>query len=104
MLPERADKKAVHHAAYPYSQVNRPVQDLTASSLSEPLKLAADFTVLTAARSTEARGPLKSEIDFDNKKWTIQHTRKKMAVTHTNSLSTRALEILRRAFALNPKS
>lgn len=104
LLPERADKKAVHHASCPYSQVNHLVRDLTASSLSEPLKLAFEFTILTAARSTEARGALKSEIDLDNKIWTIQDTRMKMAVTHTVPLSTRALEILRRAFALNPKS
>ena len=68
------------------------------------LKLAFEFTVLTAVRSSEARGALKAEIDFEKKMWTIPDSRMKMDIAHSVPLSDRAIEILQRAYAIAPDS
>lgn len=53
-----------------------------------------EFTILTAARSGEARGALWSEIDLAAKVWTIPAARMKAGKEHRVPLSGRAVEIL----------
>ncbi|RYD62288.1 MAG: DUF4102 domain-containing protein, partial [Verrucomicrobiaceae bacterium] len=77
LLPHRPDKKAEHHASCPYAEAAGLLAKLKESTVSEMLKLAFEFTVLTAARSGEARGALKSEIDLTTKMWTIPDDRMK---------------------------
>ena len=104
LLPGRPKKKEVHHASCPYLEAGALMEVLRKSSVSDTLKLCFEFTVLTAARSGEARGALKSEIDFDTKMWVIPDNRMKMDKAHSVPLSDRAIEVLRKAFALAPES
>lgn len=104
LLPHRPDKKPEHHASCPYLEAANLLLRLKASSISEMLKLAFEFTVLTAARSGEARGALKSEINLGNKMWTIPDDRMKMDKAHSVPLSDRAMEILKYAISLSPGS
>lgn len=55
---------------------------------------AIEFTILTACRSGEVRGAKWSEIDFDEKLWTIPAQRMKAGKEHRVPLSTAALSIL----------
>lgn len=104
LLPQRPDKKKLHFASCPYEEAATLIAKLQASSLSELLKLAFEFTVLTAVRSSEARGALKAEIDLDKKMWTIPDSRMKMDIAHSVPLSDRAIEVLERAYAIAPDS
>jgi integrase len=92
LLPQRPDKKKAHFASCPYAEAATLIAQLQASSLSELLKLAFEFTVLTA------------EIDFDKKMWTIPDSRMKMDIAHLVPLSDRAIEVLQRAYAIAPHS
>jgi integrase len=71
------------------------------------MQLLFEFLILTAARSCEARGARWSEIDFDQRTWTIPGSdqvtgrRTKAGRTHVVPLSRRALEILAEARRLH---
>jgi integrase len=64
-----------------------------------------EFTILTAARSGEARGMTWDEVDLDEATWVVPAQRMKTKVTHRVPLSTRAVEILerRRQVAKHPE-
>jgi integrase len=104
LLPQRPDIKQVHHASCPYDEAAALIGKVQASSLSELLKLAFEFTVLTAVRSSEARGALKAEIDLDKKMWTIPDSRMKMDIAHLVPLSDRAVDVIKLAYAIAPDS
>ncbi|MBE0624547.1 MAG: integrase arm-type DNA-binding domain-containing protein [Burkholderiales bacterium] len=55
---------------------------------------AMEFMILTAARTGDVRGALWSEIDFEEKAWTIPAERMKMKREHRVPLCDRALAIL----------
>ena len=97
-------RKAEHLSACPYREAASLLADLHASTISEVLKLAFEFTVLTAARSGEARGALKGEIDWQACKWTVPASRMKMGVLHEVPLSRQAVAVLKAAFAQAPES
>ena len=59
----------------------------------EPVKLALEFLILTAARSGEMRGTRWSEIELDAKEWRLPAGRMKAGKAHTVPLSPRALAI-----------
>ena len=56
--------------------------------------LALEFLILTAARSGEVRGLRWSEVDFDEKLWTVPGERMKMKKEHRVPLTDRTMEIL----------
>jgi integrase len=90
--PARKVTKKSHHAAAPYSAVPAIM-----SKLREKDSLSAyclRFTILTAARSGEARGALWSEIDVDRYTWTIPAERMKAEREHRVPLCAEAMEIL----------
>lgn len=58
------------------------------------------FTILTGARSGEARGALWDEIDLDTATWTIPARRMKAARPHRVPLSAPAIEIIKTMQAL----
>jgi integrase len=87
-----------HHAAAPYSDVPRIMAAL--AGLSHVSAQCLRFTILTAARSGEARGCRWDEIDFDAATWTIPAHRMKAARPHRVPLSAPALDILRAMHAL----
>jgi integrase len=102
----RLRRTAKHHAALPYADVPRFVAKLRAGQAEPVTKLAFEFLILTAARTTEVRQARWSEIDRDAKLWTIPGEdpatgrRMKTGRAHIVPLSDRCLEILAEAKAL----
>src|SRR5829696_3865531 len=94
-LPKQGDRDD-HHSALPYAQVPDFVSRLQASD-SEIVRLAFEFLILTASRTSEALGLKWSEIDLTEKVWTVPAGRMKAGRQHRVPLAPRALEILSRA-------
>lgn len=90
-----------HHAALPHTEVPAFIKSLR--SVDGVGALALEFTILTAARSGEARGAVWDEIDLDAGLWTIPGDRMKGGKEHRVPLSGRALEIIKamKARAIN---
>jgi integrase len=85
--------KVFHHPALPWQRM--PV---FVSALLERDGIAAKallFCILTAVRSGEVRGARWSEIDLENKVWTVPAARTKMGREHRVPLSKAALSILK---------
>jgi len=61
---------------------------------SEPVRLAIEFLILTAARSGEVRGARWAEFDLEAKAWSIPAERMKGGRAHRVPLSDRVVEIL----------
>lgn len=93
ILPEPAKVSTRdHHAALPYAEVPRVM-----AALQDKTHISAyclRFTILTAARSGEARGATWDEIDLDAQVWTIPSARMKAARPHRVPLSNPAMDIL----------
>jgi integrase len=92
-LPKQPDRKA-HHAALPYAEVPGFVAALDEVDISWSARLAFEFVVLTATRTSEALAARWNEIDLDGETWTIPPERTKTARRHRVPLSRRCLEIL----------
>ena len=91
---------AVHQRALPHGEVANALRKVRASGATSGTKLALQFLVLTAARSSEARGATWSEIDMETATWTIPAARMKSKREHRVPLSSRAMAILRETQAL----
>ena len=89
-----------HHPALPYPQVPAFVETLRAAEANDVTKIAFEFLILTAARTSEVIGARWTEIDRDAKMWTIPKERIKAGREHRVPLSPRCLELLDRAEAL----
>ncbi len=96
VLP-RTRQMASHHAALPYAQVPAFLQLLREADASEPTRLAFEFLILTAARTSEVLHATWAEFDVNGKVWTIPGARMKAGREHRVPLSPRAVEILERA-------
>jgi integrase len=86
-----------HHAAAPYAEVGSIIAAAKSSKSSDIVKLAFEFTVLTAARSGETRGAHWTEFDEDGKLWIIPAGRMKAGKEHRVPLTERCLAILKEA-------
>lgn len=85
-------KRVKHFAALPYADLPAFMQDLKGRpALSARLM---EFTILTAARTTEARMASWDEIDFDKKLWTVPASRMKKGREHIVPLSSAAMDII----------
>lgn len=93
-----------HHRAIHYTEVGDAVRVIRESRAGEPVKLAFEFLVLTAARSGEVRGARWDEMDFEANAWTVPGERMKAKREHRVPLSGRALEILGEAAQFNDGS
>jgi len=94
LLPARAKvQKVQHHEALPYAEMAaffaalREQQGTAARAL--------EFTILTAARTSETIGATWDEIDFDDATWTVPAERIKGGREHRVPLSASALAVLR---------
>ena len=92
ILPARTKLSRGHHKAMPYTDIPAFVRSL--HKREAVAALAAEFTILTAARSGEVIGATWSEVDLDAAVWTIPAERMKAAKEHRVPLSPRAVEIL----------
>ncbi|WP_260117446.1 tyrosine-type recombinase/integrase [Pseudoduganella dura] len=68
---------------------------MRACGASSCVKLAMEFTILTASRTGMVRRTIWQEFDLEKGRWTIPASRMKAKVEHRIPLSVRALEILR---------
>jgi len=91
----------VHHAALPYQQVPAFLVALRESGAGEIVKLALEFTILCASRTSETLNASWAEIDMDAKTWTVPAARMKAGVDHRVPLSPRCVKLLQRAEALS---
>jgi integrase len=92
--PNDRARKVEHHNSCPYPLVGAVLKEVATGPSSPIVKLAFEFTVLTAARSGETRGALWSEIDEDRLCWNIPEERMKAGRPHNVPLSARAVELL----------
>ena len=83
---------ANHHAAMPFDEVPAFLERLRQNS--GITAKALEFCILTAARSGEAMNAQWSELDLEQKVWTIPALRMKAGREHRVPLSPRAVEIL----------
>ena len=100
VLPKHRGVQA-HHAALAYQQVPAFVQALRESDSGESVRLAFEFTILCAARTSEVLCATWAEIDLDAKTWTVPGERMKAGREHRVPLAPRCLEILERAKVLS---
>ena len=87
--------KPKHHAALPFKEVPGFVNRLRENESVG--RLAFEFLILTATRSGEVRFAKWSEIDIEEKIWTIPAERMKAGNEHVIPLSQKALSVLERA-------
>jgi integrase len=99
LLPSPREVRQVqHHAALPYREAPAFMAELRKHpSISAR---ALEFTVLTAARTSEAISVRWNEIDLKLNVWTIPATRTKNKKEHKVPLAPRVIEILRELGAL----
>jgi integrase len=93
LLPRPSKLARGHHAAMSYEDVAAFIAKLQKREASAALAL--ELCILTAARSGEILGMRWSEIDFDNKVWTVPASRMKAGREHRVPLSSPATAILR---------
>jgi len=95
-LPKQPKIKG-HFAAMPWQEVPDFIANMgDILKASEPVRLAIEFLILTAARSGEVRGAIWSEFDLDAQTWLVPADRMKGGRAHRVPLSGRAMDILER--------
>lgn len=100
VLPKHREAKG-HHAALPYREVPTFIHTLRDAESGLAVKLGFEFTILTAARTSETLRATWDEVDLKSKTWTIPAARMKAGVEHRVPLSKRAVEILKEAKRLS---
>lgn len=99
LLPAKGKVRRVkHHAAMAYKDVPAFMK-----ALRENTSISArclEFVVLTCSRTGEALGARWSEIDLENKLWTVPAERMKVGKPHRVPLSSRTIVILKEMKAI----
>ena len=98
-LPKQPKQRG-HHAALPYGEIRNFITELRATQCGDSTKLAFEFLILTATRTSEVQLAKWSEIDLENKTWTIPAERMKAGRKFRVPLTARCIEILELAKAL----
>jgi integrase len=84
-----------HHAALPYEKVPAFLKAIRTSTAGDAVKLAFEFVILTAARTSEVLNAKWSEVSDDT--WIVPGDRMKAGKEHRVPLSKRCLEVLKKA-------
>jgi len=95
LLPRRASETRGHHAAMDYRDVRAFLASL--DDMQTTGALALRFTILTAARTGETIGARWSEIDMQERVWTVPAGRMKAKRVHRVPLSDAAMTVLDKA-------
>jgi integrase len=94
LLPARSKVKPLkHHLAMPYAEIPAFVRKLR--KLSGVAPRALEFTILTAARTSEVLKARRSEIDLKARMWTVPAERMKARKEHRVPLSDSAIAIIK---------
>lgn len=96
VLPKQVDKDE-HHAALPHTSVPEFISSLRQSGANEGTRLAFEFLILTATRTSEVLAAQWIEINDIEKAWVIPAERMKARREHRVPLAPRCIEILKRA-------
>jgi integrase len=99
ILPKPRGLSRGHHAALPFAEIPRFMQNLEAQPGTAALALR--FAILTAARTLEVLGAQWEEVDFAGSVWTVPKDRMKSNREHRVPLSALALDLLRSLHAPN---
>ena len=91
---------AKHHPALFYNGVSAFLHDLRTTEAVVSAKLAFEFLILTATRTSEVLQMTWEEVDLVGRTWTIPATRMKASREHRVPLARRAVKILEEARAL----
>jgi integrase len=92
LLPSSSKvRKTQHHNALPYAELPAFMTKLRGEEGTAARAL--EFTILTAARTSEAIGAQRSEVNAREKLWSVPADRMKADKEHRVPLSDRALEI-----------
>jgi integrase len=92
LLPKRQKLTRGHHAAMPFADVPAFLAQLR--ERESVAALALEFTILTAARTSETLGAKWTEINLARKLWTVPAVRMKGGREHRVALSNCATAIL----------
>jgi integrase len=84
-----------HHAHLKANELPEYLQKLEAYDGDPQTKIALKLLLLTFVRTTELRGALWQEINFDKTEWHIPASRMKMKNPHIVPLCTQAIAVLR---------
>ncbi len=98
-LPKQ-QAKVRHLPALPYPEVSAFLEALRAAEAAPSVKLAFEFLVLTAARTSEVLGAQWAEIDQQVATWTVPGERIKAGREHRVPLAPAALAVLKGAATL----
>lgn len=92
LLPNKKKGEREHHTAIAHEEMPQFMAELRQRrSVSA---LALEFTILTAARTSEVLGATWAEIDLEKRLWTIPAGRMKASREHIVPLSDRSIEII----------
>ena len=95
-LPKQKQSQE-HFAALPYAGLPEFMSRLRVEGNAETSRLAFEFLILTATRTSEVLGARWSEIDLGAKLWTIPAERMKAERAHQVPLAPRAIAVLKQA-------
>ena len=95
----RNGRAVAHHRALPHAEVGRTLAEIRGANAWFATKLAFEYLVLTVCRSSEVRGARWSEINLEDRVWTVPAERMKMNREHRVPLSNRAVGVLAEALA-----
>jgi integrase len=94
LLPAKAKVAPVRrHAALPYSDIPDFMKKLR--EMPGTAARALEFTILTAARTSEVLGAKRSEINFRERMWIVPRERMKARKEHRVSLSDSAITVIK---------
>jgi integrase len=93
LAPQR--KRVKHFAALPWQELPHVWQKISTDTGMGAVALR--FAILTACRSGEVRGAKWSEIDLENRVWSVPEERMKAGKAHRVPLSDAAIAILNKA-------
>lgn len=95
MLLPKQTNGSQHHEALPYRDLPDFIPDMRKCGAALTVKLAFEFLILTAARTSEVLFAKWDEIDMQDKTWSIPAERMKMKKSHKVPLSESCIEILK---------
>ena len=96
-LPKSGKNGEEHYRALPHGDVAGALGIIRQMTAWPATKLCIELIALTAARSSEARGALWSEIDTEAAVWTVPASRMKGRKEHRVPLSKQAMTVLESA-------
>jgi integrase len=102
-LPKQS-RRAKHHRAVPWRDIPAFVAQIRQTPSTEAVRFALEFTLLTAARTSESIGARWQEIDMEAGVWMVPADRMKANREHRVPLPEPALQILRECRARWPDS